>query len=177
MNATIQALLALSRMHKRPAFGAIFLLNNVSFLRAQLLVTRAAVGASLSPPARALLDSQLRTAKAGYFDANFAPLLQTLADERGGSGSGGKSAAKERFTRFFDLLDEVAERHVAARVLADDPEGRATVADETVKLVVPSLQRFIQRNIGKEFSKSECVCINARSIFSLTGMYTRPSEV
>ena len=42
-----------------------------------------------------------------------------------------------------------------ARVLADDPEGRAQVADEAVKLVVPSLQRFIQRNLGKEFSKSE----------------------
>ena len=78
---------------------------------------------------------------------------EQLADER---DRGGKSAVKEKFTRFFDLLDEVTERHQFARVLADDPEGRATVADEAVKLVVPSLQRFIQRNLGKEFSKSEC---------------------
>ena len=149
----MQALLALSRMNKRPAFGAIFLLNNVSFLRTQLLVVRAAAASAvLSRPALELLNSNFRTAKAGYFDANFAPLLQTLADER---DRGGKSAVKEKFTRFFDLLDEVTERHQFARVLADDPEGRATVADEAVKLVVPSLQRFIQRNLGKEFSKSE----------------------
>lgn len=151
VSGTIQALLALSRMNKRPAFGATFLLNNVSFLRTQLLVERDAIGATLSRPAIELLNSNFRTAKAGYFDANFSPLLQTLADERGSS----KSAAKEKFTRFFDLLDEVTERHQIARVLTDDPEGRATVSDEAVKLVVPSLQRFIQRNMGKEFSKSE----------------------
>ena len=136
-------------MSKRPAFGAIFLLNNVSFLRTQLLVERAAITAILSRPSQDLLNSNFRIAKAGYFDANFAPLLQTLADER---DRGGKSAVKEKFTRFFDLLDEVTERHQFARVLADDPEGRATVADKAVKLVVPSLQRFIQRNLGKEFS-------------------------
>ncbi|KAJ2991883.1 hypothetical protein NUW54_g8074 [Trametes sanguinea] len=82
--------------------------------------------------------------------SNFSPLLQTLIDEK----DKGKSAVKEKFTRFFDLLDEVTERHSIARVLQDDPEGRATVADEAVKLVVPSLQRFIQRNLGKEFSKN-----------------------
>ena len=153
MNAVIQSLLALSRMSKRPAFGAIFLLNNVSFLRTQLLVERDAIGATLSRPAIELLNSNFRTAKAGYFDANFAPLLQTLADER---DRGGKSAVKEKFNRFFELLDEVTERHQMAKVLVDDPDGRATVADEAVKLVVPSLQRFIQRNLGKEFSKSEC---------------------
>ena len=151
MNAVIQSLLALSRMSKRPAFGAIFLLNNISFLRTQLLVERSAITAILSRPSQELLNSNFRTAKAGYFDANFSPLLQTLIDEK----DKGKSAVKEKFNRFFDLLDEVTERHQMARVLADDPEGRAQVADEAVKLVVPSLQRFIQRNLGKEFSKSE----------------------
>ncbi|KAI0699055.1 Cullin repeat-like-containing domain protein [Cerioporus squamosus] len=150
VNAVIQSLLALSRMNKRPAFGAIFLLNNVSFLRTQLLVERSAITAILSPPAQELLNSNFRVAKAGYFDANFSPLLQTLIDEK----DKGKSAVKEKFNRFFDLLDEVTERHQMARVLADDPEGRAQVADEAVKLVVPSLQRFIQRNLGKEFSKN-----------------------
>ena len=151
MNGVVQALLALSRSSKRPAYGAIFLLNNVSYVRTQLLVERAGVAALLSRPTRDLLNSNFRVAKAGYFDANFSPLLQTLADER----DKGKSAVKEKFNRFFELLDEVTERHQAARVLVDDPDGRATVADEAVKLVVPSLQRFIQRNLGKEFSKSE----------------------
>ena len=91
MNAVIQSLLALSRMSKRPAFGAIFLLNNVSFLRTQLLVERAAITAILSRPSQELLNSNFRTAKAGYFDANFSPLLQTLIDEK----DKGKSAVKE----------------------------------------------------------------------------------
>ena len=147
----IQSLISLSRTSKRPAFGAIFLLNNISFLRTQLLVERSEVTAILSRPSQDLLNSNFRIAKAGYFDANFSPLLQTLIDEK----DKGKSAVKEKFTRFFDLLDEVTERHQMARVLVDDPDGRATVADEAVKLVVPSLQRFIQRNLGKEFSKSE----------------------
>ena len=43
-----------------------------------------------------------------------------------------------------------------APVLQDDPDGKEVVADEAVKLVVPSLQRFIQRNLDKEFSKSAC---------------------
>ncbi|KAM5541886.1 hypothetical protein V8D89_004615 [Ganoderma adspersum] len=150
VNGVIQALLALSRTSKRPAYGAIFLLNNVSFFRAQLLVERASVAAILSKPTQDLLNSNFRIAKAGYFDANFSPLLQTLIDEK----DKGKSAVKEKFNRFFELLDEVTERHQMAKVLVDDPDGRATVADEAVKLVVPSLQRFIQRNLGKEFSKN-----------------------
>ncbi|OJT02760.1 Exocyst complex protein exo70 [Trametes pubescens] len=151
VNATVQSLLTLSRTNKRPAFGAIFLLNNISYLRTQVLVRpRTDVPAILSRPSQELLNSNFRTAKAGYFDANFSPLLQTLVDEK----DKGKSAVKEKFTRFFDLLDEVTERHAVARVLTDDPDGRATVADEAVKLVVPSLQRFIQRNLGKEFSKN-----------------------
>ena len=148
----IQSLISLSRTSKRPAFGAIFLLNNVSFFRTQLLVERSSITDILSRPSVELLNSNFRTAKAGYFDANFSPLLQTLIDEK----DKGKSAVKEKFNRFFDLLDAVTERHQMAWVLADDPEGRAQVADEAVKLVVPSLQRFIQRNLGKEFSKSEC---------------------
>ncbi|PIL26854.1 hypothetical protein GSI_11034 [Ganoderma sinense ZZ0214-1] len=151
VNAVIQSLLALSRASKRPAYGAIFLLNNVSFFRTQLLAERADVAAALlSRPTQDLLNSNFRIAKAGYFDANFSPLLQTLVDEK----DKGKSAVKEKFNRFFELLDEVTERHQTARVLPDDPDGRATVADEAVKLVVPSLQRFIQRNLGKEFSKN-----------------------
>ena len=164
MSGAIQSLLALSRMNKRPALGAIFLLNNVSFLRTQLLVERSAISAILSCPSQELLNSNFRTAKAGYFDANFSLLLQTLIDEK----DKGKSAVKEKFTRFFGLLDEVTERNQMARVLVDDPDGRATVADEAVKLVVPSLQRFIQRNLGKEFSKS----VSRQLVFDVNTPYS-----
>ncbi|KAH9948038.1 Cullin repeat-like-containing domain protein [Amylocystis lapponica] len=156
VNTLLATLLALARMNKRPAFGAIFLLNNVAHLRTRVLLRpRAGPGAGtaalLSKPTQDVLHSHFRTAKAGYFDANFAPLLQTLADDKERAG---RAAAKERFTRFFDLLDEVAERHALARVLHDDREGRATLGDEAARLVVPSLQRFVQRHGGRDFSKN-----------------------
>ena len=66
-----------------------------------------------------------------------------------------KAAAKEKFTRFFDLFDELVERHKFAPVLDDDPKGRADISDEIVMLVVPAFQRFAQKQKDKEFSKSE----------------------
>jgi exocyst complex protein 7 len=83
------------------------------------------------------------------------PLLQTLANDPSAKSSGGKTATKGKFTKFFDLLDEVAERHQMARVMEEDLEGKDTVVEEIVKLVVPSLQQFTQKNREKEFSKSE----------------------
>ena len=99
----------------------------------------------LSKPTRDALNSNFRLAKSEYFNSNFMPLLGVLADEPSGSKSGGKAATKEKFTKFFDLLEEVAERHRIARVLEDDEEGKETVADEVVRLVVPSLRRRIRR--------------------------------
>jgi exocyst complex component 7 len=64
------------------------------------------------------------------------------------------AAAKERFTRFYDLLEEVVERHRLAKVMEDDEEGRETIGEEVVKLVVPALQKFTQKQRDKEFSKS-----------------------
>ena len=81
-------------------------------------------------------------------------LLGVLADEPSGGKSGGKAATKEKFTKFFDLLEEVAEHHRIARVLEDDEEWRKTVVDEVVRLVVPNLQQFTTKNKEKEFSKS-----------------------
>jgi len=79
--------------------------------------------------------------------------MQAITDDPKDKSS--KSAGKEKFTRFFDLLDEVVERHKFAQVLEDDPRGRADIGDEIVMLVVPSFQRFIQRQRDKEFSKRE----------------------
>ena len=78
-----------------------------------------------------------------------------LAEKKEKSGGAGKAAAKERLTRFFDLLEEIKELHQLARVLEDDAEQGEMLEDEVVKLVVPSLQRFTQKMREKEFSKSE----------------------
>jgi exocyst complex protein 7 len=157
VKTVITSLATLSKSQKRPAFGSIFLLNNASYLRMRILLEprNPNLPKILSRQTQDILNSNFRTAKADYFNANFMPLLQTLADDPSAKSSGGKAATKEKFTKFFDLLDEVAERHRMARVLEEDEEGRDTVVEEVVKLVVPSLQRFTQKNREKEFSKSE----------------------
>lgn len=87
--------------------------------------------------------------------------MQTITDDVGrgdkssGGAGGGKISAKEKFTRFYDLLEEVVERHRMAKVLEEDKEAREVVADEIVLLVVPSLKRFMQKQKEKEFSRSE----------------------
>ncbi|EKM56316.1 uncharacterized protein PHACADRAFT_193929 [Phanerochaete carnosa HHB-10118-sp] len=150
VNTVLGSITTLSRTNKRPAFGSIFLLNNVSYIRTKLLIQpHSDVSSLLSKPTQDVLQSTFRTAKAAYFDSNFSPLMQTLLEDKDRS----KSATKEKFTRFFDTLEEVAERHRLARVLQDDRESRETIKEEAVKLVVPSLQRFTQRQ-GKEFSKN-----------------------
>jgi len=154
VNTLIASLTALSRMQRRPAFGSVFLLNNTAYLCATLLAPRAPLLEILSRPTQETINSNFRTAKAGYFEANFSPLVQVLAEDKEKSGGAAKAAAKEKFTRFFDLLEEIRERHQLARVLEDDEEQRAMLEDEVVKLVVPSLQRFTQKMREKEFSKN-----------------------
>ncbi|KAG2003723.1 hypothetical protein CC2G_004306 [Coprinopsis cinerea AmutBmut pab1-1] len=157
VSTAITSLTTISRTARRPPFGSVFLLNNISYLRTHLLLApiSRAVPALLSSSTKDLLNSNYRTAKAGYFDANFSPLMQALTDDPKG---GGKGAAKEKFTRFFDLLDEVIERHRFARVFEEGEEGaedRQALGEEVVMLVVPSLQRFIQKQKDRDFSKSE----------------------
>lgn len=172
-----QTLNTLSQTHKRsPALSAIFLLNNISHLRLHLLANpSSSIDELLSRPTRDLLNSSFRTAKAEYFSANYTPLINTLSDENTSSSSFGanipgvgpssKSLLKDKYSRYFELLEELVERHRFARVLSDDEESRTLLGDEAVRLVVPSFERFVGRNRG-EFSKNPgkcelvlCVCV------------------
>lgn len=73
--------------------------------------------------------------------------MQVLADETKEKSTLLKSSAtKEKLTRFFDLLEEVMERHKFAKVMEDDEDGRELIGEEVVKLVIPSLQRFSQKH-------------------------------
>jgi exocyst complex protein 7 len=151
VNTVVTSLSTLSRTQRRPAFGSIFLINNISYLRTHLLVNaKVEVSTLLSGPTREIISSNFRTGKAGYLDSNLTPLMQTISEDK----DKGKSATKEKFTRFFDLLDEIIERHSFAKVLPDEKDTRDTLMEEVVKLVVPAFQRFTQRNTGKDFSKS-----------------------
>ncbi|KAG1758164.1 Cullin repeat-like-containing domain protein [Suillus occidentalis] len=141
INTLIGILTTLSRTQHRPPFGSVFFLNNVSYLASHLVLrpTNPNTPSLLSKPTTDFLTSSWRTAKAGYFDASFSPLMQALADDTRDktSGSGWKAAAKEEFT----LLEE-------------DSEERSAVWEEVLKPVVPSLQWFTQKQKEKEFSKS-----------------------
>lgn len=162
VSTAITSLTTISRTARRPTFGAMFLLNNVAYLRANIDPQ------FLSKPTLDMLQSNFRTAKAGYYDSNFSPLMQAITDDSrnapsggglSGLGGGGKAAqqAKDKFVRFYDNFDEVVERHRIGKVLdADGCENeRRTVEEEVVMLVVPSLKRFITRaGQKKDFSKN-----------------------
>jgi len=148
----LSTLITLSKIGRRPQMGSIYLLNNVAHLRGRLLdASESTIDTLLSKPTQDMLNSNFRTAKAAYFDLNFSPLIQVLADDKERTKS---AVMKEKWSRFFDSLDEVAERHRVARVMADDPDGRAMLQDEVVRLVIPALLRFTQKHKEKEFSKN-----------------------
>ncbi|KAJ7493648.1 Cullin repeat-like-containing domain protein [Mycena latifolia] len=154
VTTAISSLTTISRTQRRPAYGAIYMLNNMAYLQHHVLDAPAhdALLDLLSKPTQDALNSGVRTARAAYFDANFSPLLQTLTDDPAAKGA--KAAAKEKFTRFYELLDEVLERHKNARILEDDPDTRSAIGEDVVKLVVPSLVRFTNKYREKEFSKN-----------------------
>jgi exocyst complex protein 7 len=159
VNTTITSLVTLSRSQRRPTFGSIFLLNNVSYLRTHLLTN--GPDALLSSQGKELLNSNFRTAKAKYMDANLSPLLAALGEDKDKS----KSSVKEKFTRFFDLLDELVERHAIAEVLPDESEEdeRERVCQEVVPLVVSLFQGYVQKNPGKDFSRSKSSALPPQS--------------
>ncbi|KAJ7598627.1 Cullin repeat-like-containing domain protein [Mycena floridula] len=151
---TVNSINALAQTSKRGTpFSSIFILNNIAYLRTQILTEPRSneLINLLSRPTQDIINSNYRTAKAAYMDANFSPLMQAFMDDPKDKG---KSNAKERFTRFYDLLDEVVERHKIAPVLEDDPNGRESMCEDITKLVVPSFQRFVQKHREKEFSKN-----------------------
>lgn len=147
---------------RRPQMGSIYFLNNISFLRSRLLQnTESSVDTCIAKETRDVMNSNFRIAKAAYFDSNFSPLIQSLADdkERSGGivGSGRSAQMKEKWSRFFSAFEELAERHRVARVMPDDPDGRVMLQDEAVRLVLPLLLRFTEKHKDKEFSKSRFI--------------------
>ncbi|KAG7097952.1 hypothetical protein E1B28_005263 [Marasmius oreades] len=151
VNTSIGTLNTIAKTQRRPPFGSIFLLNNISYLRKNISVNpkHDRLLDYLSKPTQDVLNSNYRTAKSGYFDANFSLLMQALTDDPKEKRSG----TKEKFTRFYDLLEEVLDRHKMARVLEDDPEEREAIGNDVLKFVIPSLKAFTQKHREKEFSK------------------------
>jgi exocyst complex protein 7 len=154
VTTTIGSLNTISQS-KRGPFRPVFLLNNISYLRQNLLLEPSddTIPSLIAPPTADALHSAFRTAKAAYFDSNLSPLMQSLTETP--KDEKNKAVVKDKFTKFFILLDEIVERHRIARVLEDDPKTRKEIEDETVMLVVPSFRLFMQKH--KEFSRSALI--------------------
>ncbi|KAG7443520.1 uncharacterized protein BT62DRAFT_1034465 [Guyanagaster necrorhizus] len=99
------------------------------------------------------MASMVKGGELGTALANF--VVSALSEEKG------KAATKERFTRFYDMFDEVIERYRGVvSVLDDDEEGRAELGEEVVKLIIPSLER--SSGVYKTLSRR---CRNAAAIY------------
>ncbi|KAF8816864.1 hypothetical protein BYT27DRAFT_7247900 [Phlegmacium glaucopus] len=132
----INSLVTLSRTSRCPAFGSIFLLNNISYLWLHLLESSNPNLFTFVPkPAEEALNSKFRIAKAGYFESNFSPLMQALSED-----------PRDKY--------EVGEQHKLVVVLEDDVDGRDAIRDEVVMVVISSFQKFTQKQKDKEFSKN-----------------------
>jgi len=149
---------SIARTQRRPPFDTFFVLNNIAYLRKNLLLDprQESLIDYLSKPTQEALNSNFRTAKASYLDSNFSPLMQALTQDptTAKGGSKDKAATKEKFTRFYDLLEEVLERHKLAKLLEDDEESREAIGNDVIKFLIPSLKAFTQKNKEKEFSKN-----------------------
>ncbi|KDQ18787.1 hypothetical protein BOTBODRAFT_153680 [Botryobasidium botryosum FD-172 SS1] len=163
INALLRTLSTLSKTHRRPALSSIFLLNNIAHLRQHLLVApRTPIDDLLSEPTQTALNSGLRSAKAGYFESVFGPLVTVFSEDKEKSGLGsGKQSTKERFLRFFASLEEVAETHRFAKVLEEDEAGRKKLGEEMVRFVVPVFKVFVEKHRAKDFSKNPSKYIKA----------------
>ncbi|GAA6014027.1 hypothetical protein JCM8202_005117 [Rhodotorula sphaerocarpa] len=151
----------------RTGTSAIFLLNNLSYLRRSVLAT--SVGDVLGEGLEDTLNKRVRAAKASYLDV-WSPLVSALLDagfaEQTGAagaikagigavkGSGGteRRETKDRFVRFHEALDEVEALHQHAKVDENDVELRERLRSEVERMVVPTYAKFVAKHRKDNYS-------------------------
>jgi len=150
MTILIGALESRARSLKRSQTGSIFMLNNLSYIRTNVLINpRSAIDDLLPAQAQDVLNAAFRTAKSSYFEANWSPLLSNLGDAKGG-----KQVVKDQWSGFFDQLAEVAATHQTFPLNKQDSELREKLADEVQNLIIPAFLRFSNRHQAAEFTKN-----------------------
>lgn len=162
LSTLLTALETRSRSLRSPA---IFLLNNISFIRREVLSS--AIGDLLGEASEDNLNKRMRSTKASYLDI-FGPLVSTLLD----AGTGGESNVlkvglgavkggaenrntKDRFVRFYDAFEQVEELHKVAQLDEGEGELRERLKGEVERMVVPTYTKFLAKHRAGEFSKSE----------------------
>lgn len=149
----------------RPGVPAIYLLNNISYIRREVLSS--AIGDLLGEVSEDTLNKKMRTMKANYLDI-WSPLVSSLLDggvEHSGAvgtlkagigavkGGVEKRETKDRFVRFNDAFEEVELVHGVARLDEGEVELRERLKSEVEKMIVPTYSKFLARQRAGEFSK------------------------
>ncbi|GAA6058460.1 hypothetical protein JCM3770_002734 [Rhodotorula araucariae] len=151
----------------RPGTAAIFLLNNLSYIRHATLSS--SVGDTLGESAEDALNKRMRATKAAYLDL-WSPLVSALLDagfaEQSGAagalkaglgavtGGGGteRRETKDRFVRFHEALEDVEALHAQARFEEGEAELRERLKGEVERMVVPTYAKFVQRHRKDNYS-------------------------
>jgi exocyst complex protein 7 len=165
----------------RNGTSAIFLLNNLSFLRQSILAS--SIVDVLGEGLEDTLNKRMRSAKASYLDV-WSPLVSALLDagfaEQTGAagaikagigavkGTGGteRRETKDRFVRFHEALEEVEALHVHARIDENDLELRERLRSEVERMVVPTYAKFVQKH-----RKDNCTSLALSRLLPLLRAY------
>ncbi|KEI37449.1 uncharacterized protein L969DRAFT_89995 [Mixia osmundae IAM 14324] len=150
---------------QRAGVAAIFLLNNLTYVRRE--IHSSGIDDVLSEQCEDELNKRNRTAKAAYLEI-IGPLVGCLMDaapETGllktglgavGVGTGGRDRAevKDRFARFNEALEEIENLHATAKLASTEPELKARLQDETNRMVLPTYKAFFNKHKTGEFTKN-----------------------
>lgn len=172
-------------LRNRSGFAAIFLLNNLSYIRREVLSSQ--IGDLLGEACEDSLNKRMRSTKASYLEVGHLPcsdasgltqtasqiwsplvsaLLDAGIDQSGVAGGikagisslkGGdeKRETKDRFVRFHDAFEEVESLHQAAKLDEGEQELRERLKGEVERMIVPTYTKFLARHRNGDFSKSE----------------------
>ncbi|SGY14202.1 BQ5605_C010g06099 [Microbotryum silenes-dioicae] len=172
LNDVLQTLLAAldqraKGLRARSGISAIFLLNNISFIRREVLSSQ--IGDVLGEACEDALNKLMRTTKASYLEI-WSPLVSALLDAgleqsgaagaikaavKGGGGGGNERAqTKDRFLRFGDGLQEVENLHAVAKLDEGEQELKERLKGEVERMIVPTYTKFLAKHRNGDFSKN-----------------------
>ncbi|UZJ52730.1 hypothetical protein CBS101457_002050 [Exobasidium rhododendri] len=169
--ALLNALEARSRAIRQMSTASIFLLNNIGYIKREILRSDresvSGLGACLGSVGGELLDGALRAANTTYLDA-WNPIVGAIIEEgvglntKSGSkitamtmgGGGERAAVKDRFAKFYDGLDDLERLHRAFPVAKDDPQLREKLRSEVIRMICPMYARFLAKHRASDFSKN-----------------------
>ncbi|OAV99275.1 hypothetical protein, variant [Puccinia triticina 1-1 BBBD Race 1] len=158
---------AITSVTARNGVGAIYMLNNFTYIRRELL--ESAVLDIYGDQLGDQLNKRVRTCKVRYLEI-WSPLISALMDAGGEEGKFGLGAVKsalpgqhagaerrdvkDRFGRFNEAFEEVIQLHQAANLASNDPDLKDQLRDEIERMIMPTYAKFTQRHEGGQFSKN-----------------------